>query len=139
MTDVVGQSFIAHGSSFNLMVSGVATPIRGFISGQFSGDKVDALDATEMGTSGTSRVYKGGLEDQGEFSGKFYYLPTDTSQGILFAAKDGTQHDFQVILVDSLGTQAFSGIVTSLTEDYNDDKLCTMSVKIKISGTRTWL
>lgn len=132
-----GITTIGHGTVFNLISGSTTTPINGVDSVSFGSDKVDSLDTTNMSTSGISRTYQGGLEDPGDVSVKLQYLPGDTSQGTLFTAKDGTVHNFSVVYPGSVATETFSGIITSIDKDVPNDKIATLTCKIKLSGTRT--
>jgi len=125
---------IGHGAQLELQVGSSWTSILGLLSGDFGSDKVDALDTTDMGTAGITRVFTGGLENPGDFSAKLNYLPGDTTQAALYTAKDGTVHNFKFLDEGGTHYSTFSGIITSIDKTYPDDKLVTMSLKIQISG-----
>jgi hypothetical protein len=128
---------IGHGTIFNLVAGSTSTPIAGVQSVDFGSDKVDTLDTTSMSTTGIARTFIGGLEDTGDVSVKLEYLPTDTSQAALIAAKDGASHNFSVVYPAAIATETFSGIITSIDKSVPDDKVATLSVKIKLTGPRT--
>jgi predicted secreted protein len=132
-----GNTTIGHGTVFNLISGSTTTPINGVLSFDFGSNKVDTLDTTTMSTSGNARSYQGGLEDPGDATLKLDYLPTDTSQATLYTAKDGTVHSFSVVWPAAISTETFSGIITSIDKSGPDDKLVTLSVKIKLTGART--
>lgn len=125
---------IGHGTQFELQVGSTYTPIEGVTGADFGSNKVDALDNTDMGTSGTTRTYIGGLENPGDLSVKMNVIPADSSQAALFTAKDGTVHNFKVIYPGAVRTRTFSGIITSIDESVPDDKLPTYTCKIQVSG-----
>jgi hypothetical protein len=133
----VGATTIGHGTIFNLVSGSTSTPVDGVLSVDFGSDKVDALDTTNLASSGNARTFQGGLENPGDVSIKLNYLPTDTSQAALYAFKDGTVHNFSVVYPGAIATEAFSGIITSITKAAPDDKLVTQTVKIQLSGPRT--
>lgn len=132
-----GQT-IGHSSQLELQVGSVYTAINGLVSGDFGSQKRDALDTTDAGTTGTTRTFIGGLENPGEWSGKFNYLPGDVTQNDLWAADDGAIHSFKFIYPNGTNMRVFSGIVLS-SKDISapDDKLVTFSVKIQLTGAST--
>ena len=91
-----GNTYIGHGSSFNLMVLTVPTPINGVTDVTFGSNKIDVTDTTDMGTAGTIRVFTAGLENPGDATIKLNHKPGDTSQAALLAAKDSTIHNFKI-------------------------------------------
>lgn len=129
---------IGHGSQFEVNTTGATyVVVAGCQSGAFGSNKVDTLDTTDLGTSGSSRTFLGGLENPGDFSAKFNLLPGDATQGNLVTLKDGTVHNFKFITPGATATYSFSGVITSIDRDIPDDKLMTMTCKIQISGPIT--
>lgn len=125
---------IGHGSQFEVNTTGATyVAVAGCLSGAFGSDKVDALDSTDMGTSGTARVFTPGLENPGDYTAKFNLLPGDATQAYLESMK-GAVHNFKHIYPGATSTKTFAGIITSVDYDFPDDKLATMTAKIQISG-----
>lgn len=119
------------------MVASTLTPIAGVTSISFGSDKIDAIDNTDMGTTGTVKTYTPGMENPGDVSVKLNVIPADTSQLALFTAK-GVATAMKVIYPLSVtASRAFMGIITSIDEDIPDDKLPTYTVKIQITGPVT--
>jgi len=129
---------IGHGSQLQLLVGSSYVTILGVMSIDLGSDKVDAVDNTDMGTSGITRTYVGGLENPGDLSAKLNVIPGDTTQLALFTAKDGTVHSFKAIYPAAVRTVSFSGIITSIDETIPDDKLPGYTCKIQISGPKTY-
>ena len=136
----MGQQ-IGHGSQLELDTTAGATGasgdtwlgISGVMSIDFGSNKVDTIDVTDMGTTGTARVYIPGLEDAGDVAVKVNVKLGDASQTSLRAAK-GVLSYFKAIFPGAVQTVVFQGIVTSIDLSDPDDKIPTWSVKIKISG-----
>jgi predicted secreted protein len=133
---------IGHGSQLELGNgaggSEIFQPIAGVMSIDLGSNKVDTHDVTDMGTAGTTRVFIGGLENSGDISAKLNVKPGDVSQLALFTAKDGLVHNFKTIYPGAVRTIAFAGIITSLDESVPDDKVPTLTVKIQITGPKTF-
>ena len=130
---------IGHGSTLNLGNPGPPwLAIPGVISIDFGSDKVDAVDSTAMDTAGSTRAYIGGLENPGDVTIKINVIPANANQNSLLAAKDGGVHLFQAIYPGTVRTIAFSGIITSIDESIPGDKLPTYSVKIQVTGPKTF-
>lgn len=131
---------IGHGSQLQLGSGGggeTFTSINGVMSIDFGSNKVETPENTDMGTTGTKRTFIGGLEDPGDVSVKLNVIPGDSTQASLHAAKDSAQHDFKVIAPGAVFTRAFSGIISSFDLSIPDDKIPTITVKIKVSGPIT--
>lgn len=132
------MELIGHGLQFELNTTGSTyVAIAGTTSVDFGSNKVDTLETTNTGTSGTTRTYTGGLENPGDVSVKLNLLPADATQADLYAAKDGTVRNFKAALAGAVATYAFSGIITSIDRSLPDEKLCTLTCKIQISGPIT--
>lgn len=129
-------TIIGHGMAFKIsttVLGSTYTSVAGVESVDFGSDKVDALDATDVATAGTTRVYQPGLENPGDISVKMHLLPGDTSQAALYAAK-GVLTNFEAVTAGTISTRQCSGIITSLDASIADDKLATLTCKIQISG-----
>lgn len=100
-------------------------------------DKVDTPDVTDMGTTGTTRVYTPGLENPGDVSFKFNYKPGDAGQTALMVTK-GVLTNFKLTAPSpSTWVRTFSGILTGVDFTFPDDKPITGSGKIQVSGPVT--
>ena len=129
---------IFHGGSFEYNSTGVTfAPMDGVTSIEYSGNKVDTVDTTSFSTTGITRTFEGGLEDSGEYTVKANYTPGNASQVAVIGKKDGKAHDWKVVYAGALGSEAFSGIITSVERSYPDDKECVLTIKIKVSGAIT--
>lgn len=130
---------IGHGAQFELNTTGSTyVAVAGCTSGSFGSNKVDSLETTDVGTSGTAKTFTPGLEDSGDFSAKFNYLPGDTTQQNLRTFKgDGLLHNFKYIAPGATQSRLFSGFITSIDMEWPDDKLVTFTCKIKLSGVPT--
>ena len=135
-------NLIGHGSTLQLGSGGAGaetfTSINGIMSIDFGSNKIDSVDVTTMSSPSAVRVFIPGLENPGDISCKFNVLPGDATQALMFASKDGNTHDFKVIYPGAVRTIAFSGFVTSIDESVPDDKSPTFSVKIQITGPKTY-
>lgn len=130
MTQIIG-----HGSQFEVNTTGTTyVAVAGVTAVDFGSDKVDTHDTTDMGTTGITRTYIGGLENPGDVSIKMNLLPGDATQADLYTFKDGLPHNFKAITAGTVSTRTFSGIITSLDVAIPDDKLATLTCKIQISG-----
>lgn len=129
---------IGHGQQFEVNTTeSTYVAIAGLISVDPGSNKVDALDSTDCGTAGFNRTFVGGLQNSGDYSLKFNYLPGDATQNDLRTFEDGTVHNFKWILPNGAQSRQFSGIITSIDMGSPDDKLITFTVKIQVSGPQT--
>jgi hypothetical protein len=129
------SEIIGHGSKIGI---GTQTDILGLTAVDFGSNKVETLDTTNMRTTGTSRTYIGGLEDPGDISAKFNVLPGDATQAALYTLKDGAAKPVTVTYPGGVRVITFNAIITSVDESIPDDKIPTLSVKLKISGAKTF-
>jgi predicted secreted protein len=133
---------IGHGSQLELGVVNAGTTtytaIEGVTSIDFGSNKIDTVDNTDMGTTGTTRTFISGLENPGDLSAKINVVPGDTTQAALIAAKGLGVQVFKAIYPGAVRTVSFSGIITSIDESIPDDKLPTYSVKIQVTGPKTY-
>lgn len=138
---MASANIIGHGSKLQLGNSGgqgeTYQTIAGCQSIDFGSNKLDSVDVTTL-DGPPVRQFIPGLENPGDISAKFNVLPGDTSQAGLFASKDGLVHDFKVIYPGAVRTITFQGFVTSIDESIPDDKSPTFSVKIQITGPKTY-
>jgi predicted secreted protein len=142
------SQIIGHGSQLELDTTvgatGAAgdtwTTIAGVESIDFGSNKIDTIDTTDMGTTGTARTYISGLEDPGDVSVKINVKAADTSQAALRTAKGtGAIQYFKAVYPGNVASVAFTGIITSIDMAIPNDKLPTWTVKIKISAAPAYL
>jgi hypothetical protein len=114
------------------------TTLTGVQSVAFSGDKVSTEKTTNMLTANGVDTYISGTQEPGTCDIKCQYEPGDASQVALEAIRlAGQAVPFKIVYPLSLGSAAFSGIVESMTKNFPLDKVCTLDVKVKISGPVT--
>ncbi len=131
------MAVIGHGAQFEINTTGSTfVTVNGVLDISFGSDKVDALDSTDMGVSGTVRTFIPGLENPGDVSVKLNLIPGDATQTDLYTAK-GTVTNFKAILPGATHSYAFAGIITSLNPTVPDDKLAKLDCKIQITGPVT--
>jgi hypothetical protein len=131
---------IGHGSKLQLgdgATPEVFTDTEGVLSVDFGSNKIDTVDNTDMGAVGTTRTFTEGLEDPGDVTVKINVKPGNVSQAALHAAKGAGIKNFQAVAPGAAFTRAFAGIITSFDLSIPDDKLPTVTVKIKVSGAIT--
>lgn len=126
---------IGHGSK--LAFGATPTTVAGVLSIDFGSNKIDTVDSTDLGTVGTVKTYVEGMEDPGDVTVKLNVIPGDASQSAFHALKGTGAASFTVTAPGAAFTRAFQGIVTSFDLGIPDDKLPTISVKIKVSGPIT--
>lgn len=129
---------IGHGAQFEVNTTGSTyVAVAGCLNGDFGSNKVDTLDTTDVGTTGITRTFTGGLEDPGDFSAKFNYLPGDATQQDLRTQKDGAAHTYKWLKPGGAQLRQFSAIIQSIDYSDPDDKLQTFTVKLKLTGPVT--
>ena len=132
---------IGHGSSLELgdgATPEVFTAIDGVISIDLGSNKIDLVDNTDMGTTGTQRTFVDGLENPGDVTVKLNVKPGNVSQASLFAAKGAGVKNWKVVYPAAVRTISFAGICLSVDESIPDDKLPTLTAKIQVSGQKTY-
>lgn len=127
---------IGHGSSLQFG-TGTPTIVAGVLSIDFGSNKIETVDVTDMGTSGTVRTYIEGLEDPGDVTVKLNVKPGDTSQAAFHALKGAGATSFTATAPGGAFTRVFSGIITAFDLSIPDEKIPTINVKIKVSGPIT--
>lgn len=114
---------------------------------QFSGSKADLADVTNM-ESGIFREYLPTLNDSGDLSFTGNMIPNDvTEQDLLGFFNNQTLVTYQVVLPAapaqgfsvSLGTFTFKAYVSSFDRSIPVDKEASISGKLKITGTVTYV
>lgn len=101
-----------------------------------------ALDATSHDSADAFREFVGGLAEGGEISVEAHYLPANATHGFSTGLgsdfNDKTVRNFKMVLPNSLGTWAFSALVTKYNPTSPVDGKMTLSVTLKISGKPTF-
>jgi len=81
------------------------------------------------------------LRDGGEISGKANWLPTnathDGTTGLLESFNDNANHNWKIILPNSLITISFVGFLTAFEPDLPIEEQAQLSFTIKVSGKPT--
>jgi predicted secreted protein len=103
----------------------------------------DDIDVTSHSSSDGYREFISGLRDGGEVTGKANWLPTnathDDHTGMLASFNDDSNHNWRIVLPNSLVTIAFRGFVTAFEPDLPLEEQAQLSFTIKISGKPTVL
>jgi hypothetical protein len=101
----------------------------------------DDIDVTSHQSSDGYREFISGLRDGGEVSFKANWLPTnsthDGTTGLLETFNDNVNHNWKVILPNTLITIAFSGFLTAFEPDLPIEEQAQLSGTIKVSGKPT--
>lgn len=101
----------------------------------------DEIDVTSHQSSDGYREFISGLRDGGEVSGKANWLPTnathDGTTGLLESFNDNVNHNWKIILPNSLITISFSGFLTAFEPDLPIEEQAQLSFTIKVSGKPT--
>lgn len=101
----------------------------------------DDIDVTSHQSSDGYREFISGLRDGGEVSFKANWLPTnsthDGTTGLLETFNDNVNHNWKVILPNTLITIAFSGFLTAFEPDLPLEEQAQLSGTIKVSGKPT--
>lgn len=101
----------------------------------------DDIDVTSHQSSDGYREFISGLRDGGEVSFKANWLPTnsthDGTTGLLETFNDDVNHNWKVILPNTLITIAFSGFLTAFEPDLPIEEQAQLSGTIKVSGKPT--
>lgn len=100
------------------------------------------IDATSHDSPNRYREFIGGLKDGGEITIDGHYLPANATQGFTTGLGADFESDdarnYRIVLPASLGTWAFSGIVTRYNPSAPLDGKMGLSVTIKITGKPTF-
>ena len=116
----------------------VFTVLAGAQSASFSGDKVAVEKTTTLLSTNGVDTFVSSTQDPGSLDIKALYEPGDASQIALEAIRlAGVAVNWKVVYPLSLGSASFSGIVESMTRTFPLDKVCELSIKVKISGAVT--
>lgn len=101
----------------------------------------DDIDVTSHSSSDGYREFISGLRDGGEVSFKANWLPTNTTQdgttGLLESFNDNVNHNWKIILPNTLITISFSGFLTAFEPDLPIEEQAQLSGTIKVSGKPT--
>lgn len=142
MPATAGPQTIGYGSQLQLggVTGGTDTfvTLLGVTDVTFGSNKTDTIDVTDMGTANAIRKFIAGLQNAGDCSAKINVIPGDATQASLWAAENGSAYDWKVIYPNTGRTIAFSGIIESIDEAIPLDKQPTYSLKIKITGPKTF-
>ena len=116
------------------------TVLNGVTNVAFSGDKTSTEKTTNFQTTSGVDTYIGGTQEPGSVDIKCLYQPGDLTQCALATIRSaGAAVPFEVVAPLSLGVRTFSGIVESMTVAYPLDKPATLDIKVKISGSVSWV
>jgi hypothetical protein len=133
------MALIGHGSKLTIVGPLGTTTVNldlDCISIDPGSNKVDTPESTSMLTPGITRTYEPGLEDPGDVTVKFYFVPGDPTYLALIAAK-GKKYDYKIVYPSNVWVESFSGIAQGVDKNVPDDKNITCTVKIKKLGITT--
>ena len=103
--------------------------------------KRDDIDVTSHNSSDGYREFISGLRDGGEVDFKANWLPTnathDATTGLLESFNDNANHNWKIILPNSLVTISFVGFLTAFEPDLPLEEQAQLSGTIKVSGKPT--
>jgi hypothetical protein len=153
MTQLNGKTFIVANPSTNTFElfgvdstaygaytsGGTATPVD-FVqwcelrSGSFGGGQASEIDVTNM--CSTSKEFRLGLRDNGEFTGDYNWVPADLGQKEAEKAqKDGVSRWFRLTMPAIVGGAVlFEGLVRSISTNFGVDQAFQGSVNVRITG-----
>lgn len=101
----------------------------------------DGIDVTSHTSSDGYREYISGMRDGGEVPFKANWLPTnathDGTTGLLESFNDNDNHNWKIILPNSLVTISFRGFLTAFEPDLPIEEQAQLSGTIKVSGKPT--
>ena len=101
----------------------------------------DEIDVTSHNSADGYREFISGLRDGGEVSFKANWLPTNTTHdgttGLLESFNDNANHNWKIILPNSLITISFVGFLTAFEPDLPLEDQAQLSGTIKVSGKPT--
>ncbi len=101
----------------------------------------DEIDVTSHSSSDGYREFISGLRDGGEVTFKANWLPTnsthDGTTGLLETFNDNVNHNWKIILPNTLITIAFTGFLTAFEPDLPLEEQGQLSGTIKVSGKPT--
>lgn len=116
----------------------VFTALAGVTEVTFSGDKVATEKTTTMATTNGVDTFMGSTQDPGSVDVKAFFIPGDTTQvGLETIRAAGVAVNFKVTYGTS-NSCTFSGIVESITNTIPLEKPAIQSIKVKITGAKTW-
>lgn len=102
----------------------------------------ESIDVTHFGSTNRFKEYLPGMKDGGTVSFKANWLPNNATQdeatGVLEAFKDDSNHNWKLILPDTIATISFTGHVTAFNPETPLNAQGALSCSIKISGEPTF-
>lgn len=101
----------------------------------------DDIDVTSNSSSDGYREFIGGLRDGGEVAIEANWLPSNATHddvtGLLSTFHTNTNHNFKIILPNTLATISFAGFVTAFEPDLQVEEQGKLNATIKVSGKVT--
>jgi len=98
----------------------------------------DSIEVSNHSSPSRYREFLAGMKDGGTVSGKGNWLPNnathDENTGLLESFTDDSNHNWKLVLPDSLGTFSFVGHLTSFNPETPLTAQGALSFSIKISG-----
>ena len=104
--------------------------------------KRDSSEVTHYNSTLQYREFIAGLRDGGEVAFEANWLPNNATQdettGVMKSFNDNTNHNWKIVLPDSIGTFAFAGHITAFEPDTPLDNKAALAGTIKVSGPVTF-
>lgn len=101
----------------------------------------DSIDVSSNSSSDGYREFIAGWRDGGEVAVKANWLPTnathDGTTGVLSSFNDNVNHNWKIILPDTLATISLRGHVKDFNPDLPLEEQGTLEFVIKVSGKPT--
>lgn len=99
----------------------------------------DSIDVSNHGSTNKFKEFLPGMKDSGSISFKANWLPTNaTHAAVLAAFVDDNNHNWKLILPNTLKTLSFSGHVTAFSPETPLTAQGALSCTIKITGQITY-
>jgi predicted secreted protein len=98
----------------------------------------DSIEVTNHSSASRYREFLAGMKDGGSVSGEGNWLPNnathDENTGLLESFTDDSNHNWKLVLPDSLGTFSFTGHITVLNPTTPLTAQGKIAFSIKVSG-----
>jgi Lambda phage tail tube protein, TTP len=96
--------------------------------------KIDTAEVTAMDSPNRSKQFIATIQDNGEVTVQGVFVPGNASQIALKALADFTEHQFEVVLPNSLGTYTFTALLVEWNLGTHElTKAAEFTAKLKIS------
>ena len=101
----------------------------------------DSIEVTSHGSTSGYKEFISGLRDGGEVGFECNWLPTNATQdedtGLLDTFDDDDNHNWRIVLPDSILTISFAGFITKFEPELPVTEQGKLSISIKVTGAVT--